>query len=79
MLLAGFAFLESLQVFGVRPGLDSTEKLCLALGNPEKSFSTIHIVGTNGKGSTSLYLSKILQNHQKKSSALYKSSFNKPL
>lgn len=72
MLLAGFAFLESLQVFGVRPGLDSTEKLCLALGNPEKSFSTIHIVGTNGKGSTSLYLSKILQNHQKKV-ALYTS------
>ena len=66
------AFLESLQVFGVRPGLDSTEKLCLALGTPEKSFSTIHIVGTNGKGSTSLYLSKILQNHQKKV-ALYTS------
>lgn len=45
------------------PGLESTRKLCNALGNPERSFKTIHIVGTNGKGSTSYYLAGILQAH----------------
>ena len=45
------------------PGLESTRKLCNALGNPERSFTTIHIVGTNGKGSTSYYLAGILQAH----------------
>ncbi len=45
------------------PGLESTRKLCNALRNPERSFKTIHIVGTNGKGSTSYYLAGILQAH----------------
>ena len=45
------------------PGLESTRKLCDALGNPERKFKTIHIVGTNGKGSTSYYLAGILQAH----------------
>ena len=45
------------------PGLESTRKLCAALGNPERKFKTIHIVGTNGKGSTSYYLAGILQAH----------------
>ena len=38
--------------------------LCKALGNPQKSFESIHIVGTNGKGSTALYLANILQAHK---------------
>jgi dihydrofolate synthase / folylpolyglutamate synthase len=37
--------------------------LCKALGKPQKSFKSIHIVGTNGKGSTALYLANILQAH----------------
>ncbi len=45
------------------PGLASTRKLCEALGNPQKKFKTIHVVGTNGKGSTSYYLSGVLQAH----------------
>ena len=45
------------------PGLASTRKLCEALGNPQKKFKTIHVVGTNGKGSTSYYLSGVLQSH----------------
>ena len=45
------------------PGLASTRKLCEVLGNPQKMFKTIHVVGTNGKGSTSYYLSGILQAH----------------
>ena len=46
--------------FGIRPGVDRVEKLLERLGNPEKQFRTIHVVGTNGKGSTSAFLSSIL-------------------
>ena len=56
-------FLNSRLMFGMVPGLESTRKLCDALGNPERKFKTIHIVGTNGKGSTSYYLAGILQAH----------------
>lgn len=46
--------------FGIRPGVDRVSKLLERLGNPEKQFRTIHVVGTNGKGSTSAFLSSIL-------------------
>ncbi len=46
--------------FGIRPGVDRVGKLLERLGNPEKQFRTIHVVGTNGKGSTSAFLSSIL-------------------
>lgn len=41
--------------------LDNTIKLCQHLDNPHKKFKTIHIAGTNGKGSSSHYLASILQ------------------
>lgn len=41
--------------------LDNTIRLCEALGNPERKFKSIHIAGTNGKGSTSHMLAAILQ------------------
>lgn len=46
--------------FGIKPGVDRVGKLLGRLGNPEKQFRTIHVVGTNGKGSTSAFLSSIL-------------------
>ncbi|MDD2733083.1 MAG: bifunctional folylpolyglutamate synthase/dihydrofolate synthase [Desulfuromonadaceae bacterium] len=46
--------------FGIRPGVDRVGTLLERLGNPEKQFRTIHVVGTNGKGSTSAFLSAIL-------------------
>jgi dihydrofolate synthase / folylpolyglutamate synthase len=45
----------------LKPGLQNIEALCEALGNPHRKFKSIHIAGTNGKGSTSHYLSAILQ------------------
>lgn len=63
MQSAGMEYLESRFMFGMVPGLDSTRKLCEVLGNPQKKFKTIHVVGTNGKGSTSYYLAGILQAH----------------
>ena len=41
--------------------LTNTIILCEALGNPQKQFKSIHIAGTNGKGSTSHILAAILQ------------------
>ncbi len=48
------AFLERLaqrRRFGIRPGLETMQRLCAALGHPEQTFAVIHIAGTNGKGS----------------------------
>lgn len=45
----------------LKPGLDNTIKLCSALGNPHQKFLSIHVAGTNGKGSTSHMLASIYQ------------------
>lgn len=63
MQSAGMEYLESRLMFGMVPGLESTRALCDALGNPERKFRSIHVVGTNGKGSTSYYLAGVLQAH----------------
>ncbi len=44
-----------------RKDLVNTIKLCEVLGNPHMRFKSIHIAGTNGKGSTSHMLASILQ------------------
>ncbi|MES2591628.1 MAG: folylpolyglutamate synthase/dihydrofolate synthase family protein [Bacteroidota bacterium] len=44
-----------------KDNLDNTIAICKLLGNPENKFKSIHIAGTNGKGSTSHMLSSILQ------------------
>jgi len=44
-----------------KPGLETTLRLCEAVGNPQNSFKSIHIGGTNGKGSSSHTLASILQ------------------
>lgn len=41
--------------------LTNTLELCKRLGNPHKKFKSVHIAGTNGKGSTSHMLAAILQ------------------
>ena len=58
---------EKLPVFSrigkaaLKPDLTNTIKLCEALGNPHTRFKSVHIAGTNGKGSTSHGLAAILQ------------------
>jgi len=44
-----------------KPNLDNTILLANYLNNPEKKLKTIHVAGTNGKGSTSSLLASILQ------------------
>ena len=43
--------LSSLETFGIKLGLENISRLCEALGRPERSFTTLHVAGTNGKGS----------------------------
>ncbi len=58
-------YLYSLQHFGIKLGLDRIEEVCTKLGNPWYKFKSIHIAGTNGKGSTCAMLSSILgRNHK---------------
>lgn len=45
----------------LKPGLANIQRLLEALGNPQHQFRSIHIAGTNGKGSTSHMLAAILQ------------------
>ncbi|WP_080056525.1 bifunctional folylpolyglutamate synthase/dihydrofolate synthase [Spirosoma aerolatum] len=45
----------------IKPGLGNTLALCEALGNPHQQFRSIHVGGTNGKGSTSHMLAAIYQ------------------
>ncbi len=44
-----------------KPGLDNTIRLMNVLDNPHKRFKSIHIAGTNGKGSVSHMLAAVLQ------------------
>jgi len=46
--------------FHIKLGLENIEKLLKHLGNPEKKLKTIHIAGSNGKGSTSSFIASIL-------------------
>ena len=56
-------YLEELRVLGSNYGLERTERLLELLGNPHKKIKFIHIAGTNGKGSTSAILGKVLIEH----------------
>lgn len=59
-------YLKSRLAAGFVPGLQNITSLCAEFGNPQKKFESIHIVGTNGKGSTVLYTANILQAHKLK-------------
>ena len=55
--------LYNLQRLGIKVGLDHTNELLKAIGNPHEKLKLIHIAGTNGKGSTCSILSSILIEH----------------
>jgi dihydrofolate synthase/folylpolyglutamate synthase len=57
------AHLLSLELFGMRFGLERMRRLLIALGNPQKEFSPIHVVGTNGKSSTVRFTAALLEAH----------------
>jgi dihydrofolate synthase / folylpolyglutamate synthase len=57
------AHLLSLELFGMRFGLDRMRRLLTALGSPQKRFAAIHVVGTNGKSSTVRMCAALLEAH----------------
>jgi len=54
-------YLYGLQKYGMKFGLDNIGKLLSAAGNPQDSFRSVHVGGTNGKGSTSAMIESILR------------------
>jgi len=54
-------FLFGLRRFGWRLGLETVEQLLALVGDPQAKIPTVHIGGTNGKGSTAAMLNAILQ------------------
>ena len=50
----------ALRRFGIILGLDTIKRILNALGNPQNDFKSIHVAGTNGKGSVASALSAIL-------------------
>jgi dihydrofolate synthase/folylpolyglutamate synthase len=55
-----WSFLDRLQFFKIKLGLDSMNQFLDSLGHPHKRFPSIHIGGTNGKGSVGATLLSIL-------------------
>ena len=49
-------WLESLKLLGMKPGLETTYAMLSRLGMPQMQFPSIHVAGSNGKGSTSALL-----------------------
>jgi len=45
------------------PSLDRIERLCTAMGDPQLAYPVVHITGTNGKGSTSQIVTRLLMEH----------------
>lgn len=54
-------YLFSLQRMGARLGTESVTELLDRIGNPHRSFPSVLVAGTNGKGSTAAFLASILQ------------------
>lgn len=67
-------YIHSLLAFGIKPGLERISMLLEMLGNPQEKLKTVHIAGTNGKGSTSTMLSCMLTASGKKT-GLFTSPF----
>ncbi len=52
--------LLALEYIGIKLGLDNIECLCRSLGHPERAFTSVHIAGTNGKGSVTAMVHQAL-------------------
>lgn len=52
---------QRLGAVAYKPDLTNTLALCEVLGNPQHAFKSVHVAGTNGKGSTSHMLASVLQ------------------
>lgn len=55
------AYLDTPNFMNPDPGLENIAALLEELGNPQKDLRFIHIAGTNGKGSTAVFIERILR------------------
>jgi dihydrofolate synthase/folylpolyglutamate synthase len=55
--------LRSLELFGMRFGLDRMRRMMTVLDSPERQFPAVHVLGTNGKSSTTRMTAAILERH----------------
>lgn len=58
--------LFALHTFGVKLGLENIQKFLTQIDNPQKKLKTIHVAGSNGKGSTSSFIASILMENRYK-------------
>ena len=54
-------YLFSLEQFGIKFGLDNISALVARLGHPERAFQSVHVAGTNGKGSVTAMVDAALR------------------
>jgi dihydrofolate synthase/folylpolyglutamate synthase len=54
-------YLQSLEQFGIKFGLDNISAIVAQLGHPERAFRSVHIAGTNGKGSVTAMVDAALR------------------
>jgi dihydrofolate synthase/folylpolyglutamate synthase len=54
-------YLYGLQKQGIKLALSNTVKLMQLLGDPHRKFPSVHVAGTNGKGSTAAFIASMLQ------------------
>lgn len=66
-------YIKEMEKQGMKLGLDVIRELLSRLGNPQDTLKILHIAGTNGKGSTSCFLTNIL-----KESGYKVGTFNSP-
>jgi dihydrofolate synthase/folylpolyglutamate synthase len=65
--LSGLSYAELLGTLfprltgGIRWGLDRTERMLAAVGDPHRAYRTVHVGGTNGKGSVAAVLASVLR------------------
>ena len=52
---------ESKGASAYKPGLERIAAFCKHMGNPQRNFFTVHVAGTNGKGSVSHIIASVLQ------------------
>jgi dihydrofolate synthase/folylpolyglutamate synthase len=57
---AALDFLFGIEKSGIKLGLDTTLRFLETIGNPQQHFDSVHIAGTNGKGSVACFLNSIL-------------------
>jgi dihydrofolate synthase/folylpolyglutamate synthase len=55
------AYLLGLETLGIKFGLENIRTLAASLDHPERAYATVHVAGTNGKGSTTAMIERALR------------------